>query len=324
MQSAFQAAAPSAFQTAAPRQLAGEPSGSLISRPAAQMASIDEIQRLLRGQKEDFMSGLDERLGALKASLKEELKADLERFIEAKIQKTSGTGRISPPRKHRKADGDDRDGAAMSDDDAASSTRAGSTAAASSVGGVRRATTRRTSFSQPPRSRSEGPGGEARAEVLWVRGLPADKTEGYLNKRVTEVLALISATGMIKSRAGSRVCRVDFDSAAEADAAYENFLAAKDRMPEGVYITRDKTREQLAAGRRIGRVRALIERVVVERKMSVTIKNNGGRIFYEEADGESIVSLVYVYPERVQITPKAEVQLGGDIAARVAAAIAEA
>lgn len=37
-------------------------------------------------------------------------------------------------------------------------------------------------------------------------------------------------------------------------------------------MTRDKTREQLAAGRRIGRARALIERVAVERKMAVQIK----------------------------------------------------
>lgn len=212
----------------------------------------------------------------------------------------------------------------MSDDDEASSTRAGSIAASSSVGGVRRATTRRTSFSQPPRSRSGGPGGEARADVLWVRGLPADKTEGHLNKRVAEVLALIGATGMIKPRAGSRVCHVDFDSAADSDAAYDNFVASKERMPDGIYLTRDKTREQLVAGRRIGRARALIEQAVADRKMVVKIQNQGGPIFYESADGESIVSLVYVYPERIQVTPVAEALLGADIAARVAAAIAEA
>lgn len=288
------------------------------------MASIDEIQRLLRGQKDDFMSGLDERLGALKASLKEELKADLEQFIEEKFQKSGGTGRISPPRKHRKSDGEDRDGAAMSDGEAASSTQAGSTTAASSVGGVRRAVHRRTAVSQPPPSRSGGPGSEARAEVLWVRGLPADKTESYLHKRVADVLKVINAIGMAKPRAGSRVCRVDFDSAADADAAYEGYLSNKDHMPDGTYITRDKTREQLAVGRRIGRTRALIEKAVEERKLPVKILNQGGRIYYEHANGESIVSLVYVYPERFQVTPAAEEQLGADIAARVATVIAEA
>lgn len=64
-------------------------------------------------------------------------------------------------------------------------------------------------------------------------------------------------------------------------------------------VVHDKTCEQLAAGRRIGRARPLIERVAVERKMSAQIKNHGGRIYYEAEDGESIVSLADFYQERL-------------------------
>lgn len=78
------------------------------------------------------------------------------------------------------------------------------------------------------------------------------------------------------------------------------------------------------AGRRIGRARALIESVAVERTMAVQIKHHGGRIRYEAEDGESTVALVHVYSERVQVTPMAEALLGADIVARAAAAIVEA
>lgn len=65
------------------------------------MVSIEEIQRLLRGQKDEVMSGLDERLGALKASLKEDLKADLGQFIEAKFQRTRQPTQETPQSRRR-------------------------------------------------------------------------------------------------------------------------------------------------------------------------------------------------------------------------------
>lgn len=99
-----------------------------------------------------------------------------------------------------------------------------------------------------------GAAGRPTRRVLVGEGVAGGRDRRPLRReRVSEVLRMLGSSGMTQPTAGSRVFSQGLRLEGQRSRIVWGLHTARDRMPAGLTMTRDNTREQLVAGRRVGK-----------------------------------------------------------------------